>query len=118
MIAIIERAVRRGASELDLSEERLTTLPAQIGRLTKLDTLEVGFNPLGALPSEGVAKWIAKMTKKRCAKCGKTVDEYSYGSFCDDCAGEVWDAGFESTKQHAEEIARENERERREKLKG
>ena len=49
------------------------------------------------------------MAKKRCAKCGTTVDHYSYGDFCDRCADEVWDAGFESTTQHAEEIAKHQE---------
>ncbi len=41
---------------------------------------------------------------KKCAKCGKRVKSYSYGDFCDSCAEEVWDKGFDSTTQHAEEL--------------
>jgi len=48
---------------------------------------------------------MAKKNKvKKCAKCGVIVKSYSYGSYCYSCAKEVWDAGFESTTQHAEEI--------------
>jgi len=47
---------------------------------------------------------MAKKKVKKCAKCGKVVKSYSYGSFGSCCADEVWDAGFESTTQHAEEI--------------
>ncbi len=50
-----------------------------------------------------------KIAKKRCAKCGRVVDEYVYESYCDECAAEVWDAGFESTTQHADEIAQYEE---------
>lgn len=45
-----------------------------------------------------------KSISKKCEKCGVVVDSYSYGSFCSSCAAEVWDTGFESTTQHAEEI--------------
>ncbi|MBY8984306.1 MAG: hypothetical protein KGD65_04505 [Candidatus Lokiarchaeota archaeon] len=41
---------------------------------------------------------------KKCAKCGIFVKSYSYGDFCDSCAEEVWDKGFDSTTQHAEEL--------------
>ena len=41
---------------------------------------------------------------KKCDKCGDIVESYSYGSYCESCAAEVWDAGFESTSQHAKEI--------------
>ena len=41
---------------------------------------------------------------KKCAYCGKIVKSYSYEQFCSSCAEEVWDRGFESTTQHAEEI--------------
>ena len=41
---------------------------------------------------------------KKCAKCGILVKSYSYGDFCDSCAEEVWDKGFDSTTQHAEEL--------------
>ena len=43
------------------------------------------------------------MTKK-CAKCGVIVKSYSYGEFCSSCAEDVWDKGFNSTTQHAEEL--------------
>ena len=46
---------------------------------------------------------MGKKKVKKCAKCGVVVKSYSYGSFCSSCADEVWDAGFESTTQHAEE---------------
>ena len=46
-----------------------------------------------------------KKEVKRCQKCRTAVNSYTYGSYCDKCADEVWDAGFESTTQHAEEIA-------------
>ncbi len=57
--------------------------------------------------------------EKKCAKCGVVVKAYSYGSFCSSCADEVWDTGFESTSQHAEEqyeAALEKKREINEKL--
>ena len=41
---------------------------------------------------------------KKCAHCGKIVKSYSYEQFCNSCAEEVWDRGFSSTTQHAEEI--------------
>lgn len=45
-----------------------------------------------------------KKSEKKCDKCGVIVKSYSYGFYCQSCAAEVWDAGFESTTQHAEEI--------------
>ena len=54
--------------------------------------------------------WYQKMVcqnichRKKCAKCGIVVKEYSYVSFCESCAEKVWDSGFDSTTQHAEEI--------------
>ena len=44
---------------------------------------------------------------KKCDKCGAIVESYSYGFYCESCAAEVWDAGFESTSQHANEIYEE-----------
>ena len=44
------------------------------------------------------------MKEKTCNKCGKKVNSYTYGFYCSSCADDVWDAGFESTTQHAEEI--------------
>ena len=46
---------------------------------------------------------MGKKKEKKCAKCGAVVKSYSYGSYCSSCAADVWDAGFESTSQHAEE---------------
>ena len=46
---------------------------------------------------------MGKKKIKKCAKCDVVVESYSYGSFCSSCADDVWDAGFESTTQHAEE---------------
>ena len=55
------------------------------------------------------------MKEKTCSKCGIKVKSYSYGSYCDTCANEVWDGGFSSTSQHAEELY-EKETEDREKI--
>ena len=41
---------------------------------------------------------------KKCAKCSIFVKSYSYGQFSDSCAEDVWDKGFNSTVQHAEEL--------------
>ena len=57
---------------------------------------------------------MGKKKVKKCAKCGVVVEDYSYGSFCSSCADEVWDAGFESTTQHAEEIYEADLKERQE----
>jgi len=46
----------------------------------------------------------SRIKNKKCAKCGKSVKSYTYGNFCDLCAEEVWDNGFDSTTQHAEEL--------------
>ena len=47
---------------------------------------------------------MAKKKVKKCYRCGVVVESYSYGDYCSKCAADVWDAGFESTTQHAEEI--------------
>ena len=57
---------------------------------------------------------MAKNSKKKCARCGKVVQSYSYGDYCDSCAADVWDEGFESTTQHAEEIYEQQMRDREE----
>ena len=41
LIAIIESAARDGASQLNLSDGRLTTIPTQIGHLTSLKELDL-----------------------------------------------------------------------------
>ena len=41
---------------------------------------------------------------KVCDRCGRETDSFSYGGYCEICADEIWDSGFESTTQHAEEI--------------
>jgi len=46
---------------------------------------------------------MVKKKKLICAKCGDEVDSYSYGDYCNSCADEVWDRGFEVTTQWAEE---------------
>lgn len=56
---------------------------------------------------------MVKTKEKKCAKCGDVVKSYSYGSFCSSCADDVWDAGFESTTQHAEELYEEALEEKR-----
>ena len=46
-----------------------------------------------------------KEKKLTCDNCGIAVDKYSYGSYCETCAGEVWDRGFEVTSEWAEQSA-------------
>jgi len=57
---------------------------------------------------------MAKKKVKKCAKCGKVVKSYNYGSYCSSCADEVWDTGFDSTTQHADEISEARLEEERE----
>lgn len=56
----IKRAARRRWTKLDLSGENITSLPAKIGKLTKLTELELWDNQLTLLPAE-----IGKLTKLR-----------------------------------------------------
>jgi Leucine-rich repeat (LRR) protein len=42
----IQSIVQHGITKLDLSKNRLTTLPASIGNLTQLKTLDISENPL------------------------------------------------------------------------
>jgi hypothetical protein len=58
--------------------------------------------------SESSSNRNSRNKNKKCAKCGIIVKSYSYGDFCDTCAEEVWDKGFDSTTQHAEEIYEQN----------
>lgn len=46
---------------------------------------------------------LTKKKEKKCSRCGDIVKSFSYGDYCSVCANEVWDRGFESTTQHAEE---------------
>ncbi|QKQ73750.1 COR domain-containing protein [Nostoc sp. TCL240-02] len=52
LLQIIEQAVRDKVTELDLSGKGLTTLPAEIGQLTDLQTLNLRSNQLSSLPPE------------------------------------------------------------------
>ena len=51
---------------------------------------------------------------KKCANCGKLVKSYSYGYYCSSCAEEIWDRGFDSTTQHAEELYEQDLKEKKE----
>ncbi|MBU0491848.1 MAG: hypothetical protein KKA73_15860 [Chloroflexi bacterium] len=50
LLAIIDQAAREGWTELDLSGRGISELPAEIGRLTNLQTLDLRNNQLTALP--------------------------------------------------------------------
>ena len=52
--------------------------------------------------------------KKLCNRCGESVDSYSYGDYCYTCANDVWDSGFESSSQHADEIYEKEEKNKEE----
>lgn len=54
---------------------------------------------------------MAKVEKKikKCTKCRTPLDGNGISGYCDNCYGKIWDAGFESTTQHAEEITRKAE---------
>jgi Zn finger protein HypA/HybF involved in hydrogenase expression len=52
---------------------------------------------------------ISKKPKKikKCGKCGDVVKSYSYGDYCSVCAADVWDNGFESTTDHADQLEKD-----------
>ncbi|NIP25303.1 MAG: TIR domain-containing protein [Phycisphaerae bacterium] len=52
VLKIIEKAAIDGAKMLDLSGQGIKSLPAEIGELTKLQYLNLGFNKLAKLPVE------------------------------------------------------------------
>ena len=52
IIALINRAAEEGVTELDLSEERLSKLPPEIGRLTNLTALDLSRNQITVIPPE------------------------------------------------------------------
>jgi hypothetical protein len=51
-----------------------------------------------------------KKKKKKCEKCGDALDGNGIQGYCSTCYEKIWDNGFESTTQHAEELADEEEK--------
>ena len=54
LLKIIEEAARDGRTELDLSKKGIKSLPAEIGRLTKLTELYLHVNQLKNVPKEPI----------------------------------------------------------------
>ena len=52
LIVLINRVVEEEMTELDLSEERLTQLPPEMGRLTNLTALDLSRNQIEVIPPE------------------------------------------------------------------
>jgi internalin A len=52
LLELIDRAAREGWTEIDLRNRELTELPAEIGQLSQLDSLNLGWNELEVLPPE------------------------------------------------------------------
>ena len=52
VISIIEDAEKDGRTKLDLSLKRLTSLPPEIEKLTRLEILDLSHNQLSSLPLE------------------------------------------------------------------
>ena len=52
LLDVIEKAAKEGATSLNLSEKKLTTLPKEIGNLNDLTELYLNYNQLTALPAE------------------------------------------------------------------
>lgn len=58
LLQIIEKAVREKAALLDLSGKGITSLPAEIGKLTNLTALLLHNNQLKSIPAD-----LGKLTK-------------------------------------------------------
>jgi phosphatidylserine/phosphatidylglycerophosphate/cardiolipin synthase-like enzyme len=60
LLELIDRAAREGWTEIDLRNQNLTTLSGEIGQLTQLHSLNLGWNELTELPPE-----ISRLTQLR-----------------------------------------------------
>ena len=52
LLRIIDEAAREGARALELIDKGIPELPPEIGQLTKLQRLVLGYNQLSSLPPE------------------------------------------------------------------
>ena len=52
LLQVIERAAKEDLQSLDLSNNQLSSLPPEIGKLTSLQSLELWTNQLSSLPPE------------------------------------------------------------------
>ena len=55
LLQVIERAAKEDLQSLDLSNNQLSSLPQEIGKLTSLQLLDLSNNQLSSLPQESAS---------------------------------------------------------------